>query len=135
MHGKRVLIADDDAFYRKRIADIFKNCGIGYTMVDSGVDLVKELLARPEEYACILTDIYMEAMSGLEAASMIRARFEDLPIVVMTGDDCLETEIDARRIGISYYLKKPFGKQELLAVISRFAPDLAAKGHVENSHC
>lgn len=135
MTGKRILIADDDAFYRKRIADILTTCGICATIVDSGVAMVKELLARPHEYACVLTDVHMEAMSGLEAASMIRARFEDLPIIVMTGDDCLETEIAARRIGISYYLKKPFGRQELLAVIHRLAPGLVEKGYVENSHC
>jgi CheY-like chemotaxis protein len=135
MGMKKILVADDDAFYRKCIADFLRGHGIAATIVDCGIALVKELLARPNDYACILTDVHMEAMNGIEAAGMIRTRFEDLPIVMMTGDDCLDTEIQARRIGISYYLKKPFGRQELLGVITRLAPSLADDGHVENSYC
>lgn len=135
MGTKKILIADDDSFYRKRIAGILQSHGISATIVDSGITLVKELLARPDDYACILTDVHMEAMNGIEAAGMIRSRFEDLPIVMMTGDDGLDTEIEARRVGISYYLKKPFGRQELLGVITRLAPALVDDGYVENSYC
>lgn len=138
MIKKRILIADDDAFYRRRVGEVLQANGISATIVDSGVALVKEFIAQPHEYFCVITDIHMEAMSGLEAASMIRNRFEDIPIIMMTGDDCMETEMHARAIGISYYLKKPFGEHELMAVLravmSAGQNSDGKKDHVENSY-
>lgn len=135
MQHTHILVADDDAFYRRKIALFLNACGISCTIVDSGVDLVKEIIAHSEKYACVFTDIHMEAMTGIEAASMVRSRFSDLPIVIMTGDDSLETEIQARSVGITYYLKKPFGEKELMGVIAHIAPWSASGDYAENSYC
>lgn len=122
MQNPQVLIADDDAFYRRKIGAFLCAREIPCTIVDSGVALVKEIISHPGKYACVFTDIHMEAMNGIEAAALVRSRCEDLPIVVMTGDDTLETEIQARRVGITYYMKKPFGESELMGVIANFMP-------------
>ena len=109
--------------------------GISCTIVDSGVDLIKAIIAHPGKYACVFADVHMDAMSGIEAASLVRSRFNDLPIVIMTGDDSLETEIQARCVGITYYLKKPFGEKELMGVIANIIPGCMDGDYAENTYC
>ena len=117
----KILIVDDDLFFRNRIEEILAGAGFQCHTSSCGVDAIKSFLQDGRNYMCAIMDVHMTDMGGIEAGRIIRCRDKDFPIVLMTADDSLETELEARSIGISYFLKKPFVREELLDLVRKLA--------------
>jgi DNA-binding NarL/FixJ family response regulator len=107
--GKRmVLIADDDAFYRKRMESAVEELDMSTKGIVSGREAIREIQIEPDRFSCVVLDVHMEGMGGIEASLLIRKRNPELPVIIVTSDDLPETERSARETGAASFLRKPF---------------------------
>lgn len=122
MAGKllpRILVADDDALYRLIFEEAFDEAGLDYKIVDGGSQAIMELIASPNSFDCIILDIYMERLDGVETGHVVRRLNQDIPIIMITGDQKRETEEKARCVGISDFMRKPFSHEEIQTTVRR----------------
>jgi len=82
-----VLAVDDDPANLAAIEAVLKDMGLGAVLADSGSEALKRLLET--EFSCVLLDVRMPGIDGLETAALIRKRerWKDLPIIFMTSGD------------------------------------------------
>lgn len=113
----KVLIADDDAFFLEAVRKVLEFDSIKSELVLSGTEAVKEIIKNPGLYDCVVLDVHMVGIEGIEAAGMIRKVNCDIPIIVMTGDNDVKTEIKARCLNISGFIAKPIMDDSLSRII------------------
>src|SRR3982751_1912834 len=82
-----VLAVDDHPGNLAAIEAVLKELGLGAVLADSGSEALKHLLER--DFSCVLLDVRMPGIDGLETAALIRKRdrWKDLPIIFMTSGD------------------------------------------------
>ena len=111
-----ILIIDDEESIRVSLEGILKNRYYAKTAENGSMAL--EMLQN-YHYDLILTDIMMDDMTGCELLKKIKEKFLEIPVVLMTGYSCLDTAIDALRLGASDYLIKPCSKKAVFLSIAR----------------
>jgi nitrogen regulation protein NR(I) len=115
----RICLIDDDASARGALERVL--LGEGYEVV-SYPDGTRGLAAALEEdFDCVLTDLRMPGVSGLELIDTLRDELPNLPVVLMTAHGTTETAIEATRRGAFDYILKPFEMEELFPVLARAA--------------
>ena len=97
---------------------MLKTSGFQVRIYESGIELLK---AAPDlEPGCILLDIRMPGMDGLEAqAALQRARASTLPVIIMTGHGDVTLAVQAMKAGAVDFIEKPFEKAVLLGAIEQ----------------
>ena len=110
----RILICDDDEFFSNTIALVLRNEGMIVRMVHDPSKILDTMQEYPPEL--LLLDVMMPGISGFEVCRMIRQipRWQDLPIVFLTGQTGVEARLEAFRSGGDDYLPKPVVNEELL---------------------
>lgn len=113
----RICLIDDDASAREALERVL--VGEGYE-VASYPDGDRGLAAALEEdFDCVLTDLRMPGVSGLELIDALGAELPNLPVVLMTAHGTTETAIEATRRGAYDYVLKPFEMEELFPILAR----------------
>jgi EAL domain-containing protein (putative c-di-GMP-specific phosphodiesterase class I) len=112
-----VLFVDDDETMRAGAVAVLESGG--YRVV--AVSTAQEALAILDETApdVIVSDIDMPGLSGVQLVERIRARRDDLPVVLVTGVPSVETAIRAIDLGVARYLCKPLGAAALREAVTR----------------
>lgn len=112
-----VLICDDEATIRCMVAAKLEAAGFRVVQGENGREGL-ELLAI-ETPACVVSDFQMPEMSGIELVERMRAdpRWAELPVVLLTARAHLFDEAQARAMGITRTMAKPFSARELVAVV------------------
>jgi nitrogen regulation protein NR(I) len=124
----RICLIDDDAATRVSLERVLT--GEGYE-VTSYPDGKRGLTAALEQdFDCVLTDLRMPDISGMELIDTLREELPNLPIVLMTAHGTTETAIEATRRGAFDYILKPFEMEELLSVVAR-ASDAGRRGRTK----
>lgn len=110
-----VHVVDDDPAMRDSLAFLLDSAGMEARLYESGA----ALMARADglEPGCILTDVRMPGMSGLELVAKLKERGVPLPIIVLTGHADVALAVEAMKAGVVDFLEKPFAKEALLASI------------------
>jgi diguanylate cyclase (GGDEF)-like protein len=110
----RILICDDDEFFSNTIGLVLRNEGMIVRMVHDPAKILETMQEYPPEL--LLLDVMMPGISGFEVCRMIRQipRWQDLPIVFLTGQTGVEARLEAFRSGGDDYLPKPVVNEELL---------------------
>ena len=110
-----VVIIDDDFSVRRSLDRLLVSAG--YTVVACAS--AHEFLALPNltRPACLVTDVRMPGMTGLDLLETLRARGGDLPMILSSGDDDAATLAQARAGGAVRFLLKPFDTDEFLAAV------------------
>ena len=116
---RRVLVVDDDESMREAIESLLDEAGFETTVYQSA----EALLAADgiEGATCIVSDLKLPSMSGLELLTTLRARGARPPVIVITAHDAPGMCDEAVRLGAAAYLPKPFGGSALLAAIQGVA--------------
>ncbi len=115
-----IHIVDDEESVRRSIGFMLKTSGYQVQQWPSGVAFLKEV--RNVEEGCILLDIRMPEMDGLEVQQELNQRGVTLPVIVLTGHGDVTIAVKAMRGGAVDFLEKPFEAETLLASIdSAFA--------------
>lgn len=117
MAEERILVVDDEPDVLRICERVLRGAGYDVRTVNNGFEAVQ--LASKESFDCLLTDIKMPGMDGLDVAGSIRALKPNLVCVTMTGYSTMDTAIEALRLGIEDFLIKPFTPQDLLAAVAR----------------
>ena len=111
------LVADDAAF-RRSMVFLLESMGWPVQAHASAADYLDAGLPALEQTGCLLLDVRMPGMSGLELQQALIARGCRLPIVFITGHGDVELAVQAMKHGAFDFLEKPFKDQRLLDVVS-----------------
>jgi FixJ family two-component response regulator len=111
-----VHIVDDDEAVRKGLSRLMRSAGVESLAYDSPESFVSEV--QDTEHACIVLDITMPRMNGLELLSQLKARGIRMPVIAVSARDDDDTRQLARDLGVSLFLRKPVDDQALLDAIA-----------------
>ena len=112
-----LLIVDDDHHLRQGFERLLTEEGYGVRVASSGeqaLTLVRERL--PD---CVIMDVRMPGMDGLETLQAMRSVEERLPVIIMTAFSTTETAIEATKLGAFDYILKPFDIPDVLSLIEK----------------
>ena len=112
-----VHVADDDDAIRRSVAFALKTSGFRVHVYESGSDLLKQ--GADIEPGCILLDIRMPGMDGLEVQEALKAKGVTLPVIIMTGHGDVSLAVRAMKAGAVDFIEKPFQKAVLLGAIEQ----------------
>jgi two-component system response regulator FixJ len=110
-----IHVVDDDEALRDSLAFLLEQADLEARMYDAPA----ALLARGAglEPGCILTDVRMPGMTGLELVRRLRDLGAPHPIIVMTGHADVPMAIEAMKLGVSDFIEKPFDDDLLVAIL------------------
>jgi FixJ family two-component response regulator len=111
-------VIDDDASYRKAVERRLKWAGYDVETYSSAQQLLDRLTAA-DAPGCILLDVQMPGLSGLELQNRLIERGSALPIVFVTGHADTPTAVRAIKAGAEDFLAKPVSSEDLIAAIER----------------
>jgi len=112
-----VHVADDDDAIRRSVAFALKTSGFRVKVYESGSELLKQ--GSDIEPGCILLDIRMPGMDGLEVQEALKAKGVTLPVIIMTGHGDVSLAVRAMKAGAVDFIEKPFQKAVLLGAIEQ----------------
>lgn len=112
----RIFVVDDDLAVRESLEALLRAAGHEVECFGSAADF---LSAYREEPGCLLLDIRMPGMSGLELQAHLNERQMVLPVIFITGHGDVSMAVEAMQGGAVDFLQKPFRDQELLERIGR----------------
>lgn len=116
MSPNRIIhLVDDEEAVRKSVGFVLKTIGFKVVAYSSGVEFLK--LVRSAEHGCILLDVRMPGMDGLEVQAILAQRGISMPVIVLTGHGDVSIAVRAMRAGAVDFLEKPFEKAALLRAI------------------
>ena len=112
-----VRIVDDDASFLTAVARMLRASGFTVKTFASAADFL--LQAEPDVPGCVLVDLQMPGMSGLELQEVLMQERHTLPVIFLTGQGDIPTTVQAMRRGAEDFLTKRAPKEELLEVVNR----------------
>jgi len=116
MSEKRLVhIIDDEDAIRRSVSFILKTSGFAVETWTSGVAFLKE--ARHVEEGCILLDVRMPEMDGLDVQQALADKGITMPVIILTGHGDVTLAVRAMKAGAVDFLEKPFEKAVLLVAI------------------
>jgi len=118
--SQRVIVVEDDAGMNKAIGRLLRAAGFEPVTFASAEELLQTRAV--DSAACLVVDINLPGISGLELGQRLIAVGRKKPIVFITGQDEPSLRDEARRIGCAYF-HKPFEGEALLDVIRRAIRD------------
>jgi FixJ family two-component response regulator len=118
---KAVFIVEDDEGMREAIEQLLGLAGFRTVVYGSAEAYLTE--AAAESPLCVISDLNLPAMSGLDLLTELGRRSQRPPVIVITAFDSASTRREAARLGASAFLAKPFTSKALLTAID----DIAAR--------
>ncbi|NQV48411.1 MAG: response regulator transcription factor [Rhodospirillaceae bacterium] len=115
--GPIVYIVDDEEDVRELLCDLFHSVGLkatGFVSAQAFLDTY-----QPGLRGCLLLDVRMPGMSGLELKELLADLNFDLPIIFLTGHGDVEMAVDALKAGVFDFIEKPFNTEKLIDRVQR----------------
>ena len=117
MDKRLIHLIDDEEAIRRSAGFMLRTSGFEVKAYESGVAFLKE--AKSADPGCILLDVRMPEMDGLEVQRELSSRGIALPVIVLTGHGDISIAVQAMKAGAVDFLEKPFEKAHLLEAIER----------------
>ena len=114
MRDATIFIVDDDLSVRRSLARLLMSAGYDVVTCATADEFLALDLARP---ACLVTDVRMPGMTGLDLLEALRSSGRDLPIILSSGDADAATAAQASARGAFRFVSKPFDPDDLRAVV------------------
>jgi DNA-binding NtrC family response regulator len=114
----RVLIADDEERIMRNIKAIFEEMENIEIIKAQDISSIVDFIDR-ERLHLIITDLRVPKMGRLEFLKYIKSKDTDLPIIVITGDDSIETAVEAMKEGAFDYITNPFEEDTLTIAVKK----------------
>ena len=115
--GALVMVVDDDAGVRNAMRSLLKSVGLNSALYASAQEFLTAY--QPSQLGCLVLDIRMPGMSGLELQQQLNLRGAVIPVIFMTGHGDIPMAVEAMQHGAFDFLQKPFRDQDLLDRIQR----------------
>ncbi len=110
--AKLVAIVDDDEFMRNALQGLMKSAGLPAEAFSSGEEFLKSGLQQ--QIACLIADIRMPGMSGLELQAKLNADSYSIPTIFISAHGDAKMRMQALRAGAAQFFTKPFDDEVLL---------------------
>jgi len=116
---KTLMVVDDEASMRTALTQILQACGYSVLTAKNGRDALNQIEAdEKRSLDCVLTDIQMPLMNGLELRKILREKFPQLPVIGMSGFHNLPQNAPGEGIDqFDGFLSKPFKTEQLLEIL------------------
>jgi len=111
----KVYVIDDDEAMRDSLKFLLASTGFDVILFESAqifLDALPDLA-----FGCVLSDVRMPGIDGIELLKRMKARNSPLPIVIMTGHGDIPLAVEAMKLGAVDFLEKPFDDDRLVAMI------------------
>ncbi|GAA0280921.1 response regulator FixJ [Alteraurantiacibacter aestuarii] len=110
-----VYLVDDDESVRRSVGFMLKTSGIDVHSYPNGMEFLK--VTKHLDPGCVLLDIRMPGVDGLEVQAQLNERGVTYPVVVMTGHGDVELAVRAMKAGAIDFIEKPFDKSVMIQAI------------------
>jgi two-component system response regulator FixJ len=130
-HKAIIYVVDDEDAVRRSVGFMLKTSGFEVHAYASGVDFLKEV--KKLDPGCVLLDVRMPDMDGLEVQQQLNAHGVAMPVIVLTGHGDVATAVQAMKGGASDFLEKPFEKASLIEAIERGSEKIGRKEQASKS--
>ncbi len=117
MKVERILIVDDDETIRSTLSDYFTDIGYDVVTADDGEDALAKFI--PEKFDCIISDLFMPVVDGLELLKRIRLQDSDVSFLIITGIPGVDSAVNAMKEGAYDYITKPFHMEDIRLKVER----------------
>ena len=125
----KVLLVEDDRALREALADTLMLGDYDFREADCAEAALVALGEEP--FGMMISDVNMPGMDGHQLLALVRTRYPQLPVLLMTAYGAVERAVDAIRQGAADYLVKPFEPRALLELVERHALGRATAGEGE----
>jgi len=112
-----VFVVDDDAAVRRSLENLFRSVGLRVEAFSSAQDFLRS--KRPDVPGCLVLDVRLPGLSGLDLQKRMAEADLDIPIVFITGHGDIPMTVQAMKAGAVEFLTKPFRDQDLLDAIQQ----------------
>ena len=129
MSDEHVFVVDDDADIRDSMQMLLEVAGF---KVRNFISAKQFLADDSTKHGCLIADIRMPDMSGLELQEEVARRHLELPVIIMTGHGDVPLAVRAMKAGAIDFLEKPFDDEKMLASVRR-ALDIGSKARSRNA--
>ncbi len=116
-----VHVVDDDDAARESLGMLLEAAGFAVRTYASGTALLAALPALPG--GCVVTDVRMPDLDGLELQRRIAASGASLPVIVMTGHGDVPIAVEALKAGAADFLEKPFDDEQIVRAVGKALAD------------
>ncbi len=111
-----VIVVDDDGGVREALSSLFRSVGLEVALFGSAAELLAAKI--PERPRCLVLDIRLPGVSGLDFQAQLANSALDMPIIFMTGYGDIPMSVRAMKAGAVDFLTKPFRDQDMLDAVS-----------------
>jgi FixJ family two-component response regulator len=111
-----ILVVDDDASLREALSSLFRSVGLEARLFASAPELLQAKL--PDTPSCLVLDIRLPSLSGLDFQSQLATANVHIPIIIMTGHGDIPMSVRAMKAGAVDFLTKPFRDQDMLDAVA-----------------
>ncbi len=122
---KLVYLVDDDEAVRDSLRWLLEGNGFGVQTYASAEAFLQAY--DPEPYACLVLDVRMNGMSGIELHDELLRRGQDLPLIFMTGHGDVPMAVARMKLGAVDFLEKPFDDQQLCRTVAQALENAAQR--------
>jgi len=112
-----VFVVDDDASLREALSSLVRSIGLSVETFSSAKDFLRH--KRSEAPACVVLDVRLPGLSGMEVQRELTAADNQIPIIFITGHGDIPMSVRAMKAGAVEFLTKPFRDQDLLDAIQQ----------------
>ena len=112
-----VLVVDDDESMRVALSYLFQSMNLPVKVFNSAAELLQSKL--PDIASCLVLDIRLPGVSGLEFQDVLAKSEIHIPIIFMTGHGDIPMSVKAMKAGAVDFLTKPFRDQDMLDAVTR----------------
>jgi two-component system response regulator FixJ len=116
-HAPTVFIVDDDEAVRNSLRLLLKSVGLAAVALPTAQDFLSKY--DPKQPGCLILDVRMPGMSGLELQEQLNVRGAMIPVIFITGHGDIPMAVEAMQQGAFDFLQKPFRDQDLIDRIQR----------------
>jgi len=112
-----IAVVDDDESFRTALVESLHSLGYNVRGFASAEEFISPEVAV--SYDCVISDIHMPGMSGLELARLLKGRTRELPVVLVTARSDFAIDAHAKSIGALRLLRKPFKIDALIDCLEK----------------
>lgn len=110
-----ILIVDDERGIRETLRGVLEDEGFEVETVESGEDCLKAVEAN--NFACILLDIWLPGIDGLQTLKNLRENGNDSAVVMISGHGNIETAVNATKLGAFDFIEKPLSLEKTILTV------------------
>ena len=111
----RVYVIDDDEAMRDSLNFLLDSADFNVTLFESALNFLDVLPKL--EFGCVVSDVRMPGLDGIELLKRMKAGHSTFPIVIMTGHGDVPLAVEAMKLGAVDFLEKPFEDDRLIGMI------------------